>query len=167
MIIRDALAGDVPRLVAITLDVYRLTFQPLFPQADLITDFGEARFKPRFANALETIRVAERAGEILGFCLMTQGNIDILFVARGARGSGAGAALLDDAARRGAIKLECFAANQAARRFYRRHGWIEDAAYERDFAGGMKRFVRFVAIREQTGFALPAGARKIEVEPDA
>ena len=48
MNVRDAVAADVPRLVAITLDVYRRTFQPLFPDADLVTDFGEARFHRRF-----------------------------------------------------------------------------------------------------------------------
>ena len=76
--------------------------------------------------------------------MMTDGNIDMLFVAEGRRSVGCGKVLLDDAEARGATTLECFSVNTAARRFYERHDWKLSEAYARPYAGTECAFVRYV-----------------------
>lgn len=143
MTVRPARPDDVGAIAAVAADIYRRVFRPLLGNADL-SAFDAAHFARRFADSLPRIRVAEHAGRPGGFCLLTDGTIDILFVERGSRNAGLGAVLLRDAEAFGARRLECFAANEAARRFYEREGWRIDAEYRRDFAGASHSFVRFV-----------------------
>ena len=100
-------------------------------------------FGDRFAGAFARIRIAEQDARPLGFCLLTGDNIDMLFVLPEARRTGAGRLLLRDAEQRGAARLECFAANRPARRFYEREGWRAGEEYERAFGGHPHRFVQY------------------------
>lgn len=70
--------------------------------------------------------IAEQGGKVAGFALRNDGNLAGLYVVRGARNHGIGKALLD-LARDGQQRLEAWAyeANPAARRFYRREGFVE------------------------------------------
>ncbi len=84
------------------------------------------------------------SGEALvGFLLMTDGHIDMLFMDPTAVGRGGGALLLKEAEQQGARSLECFRDNHAARRFYERHGWHMEREYEREFAGKSRSFVLY------------------------
>jgi len=86
------------------------------------------------------------SGETLvGFLLMANGHIDMLFMDPAASGRGGGAALLREAEQRGARTLECFRDNHAARRFYERHGWQVQREYDREFAGKSRSFVLYAS----------------------
>jgi GNAT superfamily N-acetyltransferase len=140
LVIREARAADIPALAALVAASYRDAFAAIIGEAGLALrkdDFFVARFQRELAH----LRLAEADGDILGMAEMREGMLDMLFVRPGATGHGIGAALLADAEERGAVRLECFAENAGARRFYVRHGWREGEAYERDFAGGCYRFV--------------------------
>lgn len=70
--------------------------------------------------------VAETEGRIVGFCARSDDNISGLYVARDARSSGVGKALLDLAkANRDWITVWAYEKNEDARRFYRREGLVE------------------------------------------
>ncbi len=71
--------------------------------------------------------VAERDGRIVGYLVITGDWVDDLFLAPGETGHGIGAALLDlaKAQRPDGVCLWVFESNQGARRFYRRHGFVE------------------------------------------
>lgn len=71
--------------------------------------------------------VAERDGRVVGYLMITGDWVDDLFLAPGETGQGIGAALLDlaKAQRPDGLCLWVFETNHGARRFYRRHGFIE------------------------------------------
>jgi putative acetyltransferase len=132
----------VAAVAAVAAASYQAGFAGIL-EPEVLAARGEAFFAPRLAEAGARLRIVERLGRVLGFCLMTEGHIDMLFVAPEGQGSGAGSALLVDAEVRGACSLECFAANRAARDYYERHGWRVASAYRRDFAGRLRDFVRY------------------------
>ena len=142
MIVRPAAADDIAATAKVAAASYGTAFAALL-EPDVLAAHNAAFFAARFAANLERVRVAERDGAILGFCLMTDGHIDMVFVDPQVLGTGAGHALLDDAEQRGAASLECFAANAPARHFYERHGWRLTQAYSRPFAGQARDFVRY------------------------
>jgi GNAT superfamily N-acetyltransferase len=142
-LIRDATAADIPALAQIAADAYRATFLPIIGEAGLALRTPRF-FEGRFADEWRQLRLAEVNGEPTGFAEVRSGMLDMLFVRPGLTGRGIGLALLRDAEARGAVRLECFVENRAARRFYAREGWTEASVHERDFAGGRHRFVMFV-----------------------
>lgn len=142
MICRPAGQDDIAWLAETSASTYRLVFAPLLPDCDW-SGFDHAFFSARFLRQWSDVRIAEDARGCLGFCLVTGVKIDMLFVADGLRGNGAGLALLKDAEARGAATLECFAANSRARSFYERNGWIRTQAYARIFAGRNCAFIRY------------------------
>jgi putative acetyltransferase len=148
---RPAIARDIPWLVETSLATYGNVFAPLLRGFDMSV-FGASFFAERFGRDWQKVRVAVLADQPTGFCMMTDGNIDMLFVAGGQRSAGCGKLLLEDAEARGARSLECFAANLAARRFYERHGWIPAAGYARVFAGSNCAFLRYVKKRARRDY---------------
>jgi putative acetyltransferase len=125
---------------------YREAFAAILEPAALATR-GAAFFAGRFAGSWPDMRVAtegEGAGErVLGFALATRGHIDMLFVAPGATGRGAGGALLARLEEEGARTLECFRDNAPARAFYEKRGWRAREEYAREFAGRERDFVLY------------------------
>jgi putative acetyltransferase len=101
-------------------------------------------FAERFSASWERMLVALAGEEAIGFLLMTDGHIDMLFMDPDATGQGAGALLLAKAEALGATSLECFRDNLGARRFYERHGWRVAREYAREFAGRERSFVFYV-----------------------
>ena len=79
------------------------------------------------------------SGEILGFTdLESSGHIDMLYVAPGAKGGGVADALTDALvmyARKNAVSDIVVEASEAARRFYRKRGFIERGRKERVIDG--------------------------------
>jgi GNAT superfamily N-acetyltransferase len=141
VICRDATAGDVAWMTEVALDAYHLVFAAFLPGCDW-SAFDAAHFHRRFNESWPRIRIAED-GAPCGFALVTLGHIDMFFIDRTAQGRGLGAVLLADVASRGALSLESFAVNRAARRFYERAGWVATEHSSRPFAGVECDFVRY------------------------
>ncbi len=142
MRLRDAVAADVAATAEVAAASYRAAFAAIL-DPEVLARYDPAFFAARFAASLDRLRLAERDGRIIGFCLVTEAHIDMIFVAPDALGTGAGRALLADAQAHGASSLECFAANAPARHFYDRQGWRVTQAYTRFFAGRDRSFVRY------------------------
>jgi putative acetyltransferase len=142
VICRSATPDDIPWLIETSLAAYHNVFAPLLPHLDW-SSFGASFFEERFGRAWQKVRIASHDDRPIGFSLMTDSNIDMLFVAEGRRSAGCGRALLHDAEARGAKTLECFSINMAARRFYERHDWKLAEAYARPYAGAECTFVRY------------------------
>ncbi len=140
MRIRAAREADVAALSAVAAASYRAAFLSILGE-DGLAQRAEPFFVARFGSEWPTLRLAEQEGRILGFHQVREGRLDMLFLAPDAIGQGLGALLLADAEAQGAVALECFRDNHAARRFYERHGWRFDQALEREFAGVVRAFV--------------------------
>jgi putative acetyltransferase len=140
--VRAARPEDVPALAAIAERSYRSAFEGIL-EPEVLAGRDAAFFAARFASSWEHMLVAVMHEEPIGFLLMTDGNIDMLFMDPRASGQGGGALLLKEAEVLGAKSLECFRDNHGARRFYERHGWQVAKEYEREFAGGERSFVLY------------------------
>ncbi|MBD2745629.1 GNAT family N-acetyltransferase [Microvirga sp. BT688] len=143
MIVRPAGADDVPVLAAIAEQSYRAAFAGIL-EPDVLAGRDEAFFVERFTSSWKHMLVACSGERPVGFLLMTDGHIDMLFMDPVASGSGGGSLLLEAAEQQGARSLECFRDNHGARRFYERHGWQVEREYDRDFAGKSRSFVLYV-----------------------
>lgn len=146
MIVRTAEIRDLPALAEIVARSYRSAFMGILEE-DVLASRNAAFFAERFASSWERMLVAERAGDIAGFLLMTDGHIDMLFMDPAVSGQGGGSALLKEAEALGARSLECFRDDHGARRFYERHGWRVAREYEREFAGRKRTFVLYEKCR--------------------
>ena len=140
MIVRAADAADVTAVAEVASASYRAAFADILDAAELARR-DAASFVARFGENLDKLRVAEADGRVVGFSLVSGAHLDMLFIDPTAQGSGAGRALLAEAVGRGVSSLECFRANQPARRFYERLGWVVTRAYSRPFAGRVHDFV--------------------------
>ena len=140
MIVRPARAEDIPSLAAIAERSYRAAFADIL-ERDVLAGRDAAFFAGRFASSWERMLVTLEDDAPIGFLLMTDGHIDMLFMDPEASGKGVGALLLAEAEARGAKSLECFRDNHGARRFYERHRWRVTREYEREFAGKRRSFV--------------------------
>lgn len=96
-------------------------------------------FRRRLPERVERTTVAVHDGEVLGFVTIAGDELEELFVADAARGTGTAAALIDHGehqiARRYNIAwLAVVAGNVRARRFYERQGWVDhgEFAYRAD-----------------------------------
>ena len=143
MIVRPAEADDVPALSAIAERSYRAAFENIL-ELDVLESRDATFFATRFSSSWERTLVAASDGRPVGFLLMVDGHIDMLFMDPDASGRGGGALLLRKAEAIGAKSLECFRDNHAARRFYERHSWHVEREYEREFAGKSRSFVLYV-----------------------
>jgi putative acetyltransferase len=138
--VRTAGADDVPALAAIAERSYRAAFAGILEE-EVLESRDSTFFASRFASSWERMLVTCSGEMPVGFLLMTDGYIDMLFMDPVAGGRGGGTLLLEDAEARGARSLECFRDNYAARRFYERHGWHVEREYDREFAGKNRSFV--------------------------
>ena len=145
MIVRPARAEDIPVLAAIAERSYRAAFAVIL-EPEVLEGRNAVFFAERFASSWERMLVALEDDAPIGFLLMTDGHIDMLFMDPDAGGRGGGMLLLREAETRGARSLECFRDNYGARGFYERHGWRVTREYERDFAGKSRSFVFYEKI---------------------
>jgi putative acetyltransferase len=140
VIVRAAGANDINALAAIAERSYRAAFAGIL-EDHVLQGRDASFFAERFATSWERMLVAVSGEHPVGFLLMTEGHIDMLFMDPAASGRGGGALLLREAEVRGARTLECFRDNHGARRFYERHGWHVERAYDREFAGRSRSFI--------------------------
>jgi putative acetyltransferase len=141
--VRRASADDIPALAKIAERSYRVSFRDILEE-DVLVSRDAAYFSARFEDGWKRVLVALSGGTPIGFLLMINGHIDMLFMDPSATGKGAGGLLLREAELLGANSLECFRDNQGARRFYERHGWRIAKEYDREFAGRKHSFVFYV-----------------------
>jgi putative acetyltransferase len=141
--VRAAQAEDISALALVAERSYRSAFRHILEE-DALTSRDAAFFAARFEADWPRMTVALSGETLIGFLLMTDGHIDMLFMDPDASGKGAGALLLRHAEERGARSLECFRDNHGARRFYERHGWCIEREYDREFAGRSRSFVLYV-----------------------
>jgi putative acetyltransferase len=138
--VRVATIDDVPSLADIAQRSYRSAFADILEEK-VLGERDLAFFMGRFAQAWPRMLVVCSGETSIGFLLMTDGHIDMLFMDPAAGGQGGGALLLKEAELKGARSLECFRDNHGARPFYERHGWRVAREYEREFAGRKRSFV--------------------------
>ncbi|WP_136253953.1 GNAT family N-acetyltransferase [Onishia niordana] len=78
----------------------------------------------QYFGAVDLTCVKDGSGEILGFCGVHDGNIEMLFIAPHARGEGIGSLLLDDAVTaQGATRVDVNEQNPQALGFYQHKGF--------------------------------------------
>lgn len=100
-------------------------------------------FVGRFGELWPHVTAATEDGRIVGFSMVRQGHIDMLFIDPAAQARGIGAALLAAAEAAGARSLECFRDNHEARAFYEKHGWTLNQSLRRSFCGEDYDFVTY------------------------
>lgn len=98
---------------------------------DVVSVRTEASFRSRAAQRVADTTVATVDGDIAGFIMVVDDEVEQVYVARAGRGSGLAVALLARAEEMVAGNghefawLAVVAGNARARRFYERNGWID------------------------------------------
>jgi putative acetyltransferase len=142
VVLRPAAAEDVEALARVAHASFHAAFAGIMTAASL-AQRPLAFFVERFGVQWPQLTVALRDGRIVGFSLVREGHIDMLFVDPDAQARGVGKALLAGCEAGGARTLECFRDNREARAFYEKHGWTLDSALRRSFCGEDYDFVTY------------------------
>jgi len=123
LVFSGAVASDAPAIGAILND--------WIDEADWMVRVHAPGEYPGFGALLVAsceVTIAREQGRLVGFLAVQGADIQALYVVADARGRGVGRALLARAkAGAQALGLWVYQANAAARAFYRRHGFVEDA----------------------------------------
>jgi GNAT superfamily N-acetyltransferase len=128
MIVRSADKSEIDQLAKIWYDGWQDAHAAILP-AELARMRTPESFRERIAAALHRVRVVGPIGSPLGFHMLKHDELDQLFVSAQARGTGAAAALIEDAeaclAESGVQTawLACAIGNDRAARFYEKRGW--------------------------------------------
>ncbi len=146
MKIRPARSTDREVLATIVLAAIRGSFPTFVPADTLERWLADDAVGKYVASHWEECRVAEEAGEVVGCCFTDGDLLELLMVHPARQGRGIGAALVADAEARliqthPVIRLESFAANTSANRFYEARGW-QAAARTTDPDTGLEQ-IRF------------------------
>jgi len=126
--IRPAREDDRDVLVALAICTARANYMPFLGRDAIEMWMAGGGVMDHVDTHSGACRVAERDGEIVGFCVTKGPLIDLLMVAPAHQRSGIGRVLLADAearlfAEHASIRLESFADNSAANAFYQSQGW--------------------------------------------
>jgi GNAT superfamily N-acetyltransferase len=128
MDVRFADEREIDRLAQIWYDAWHDAHASIVPP-ELVRRRSLGQFRARLVRALAGVRVVGPPGAPVGLCMVKRDELDQLFVAAEARGTGAAAALLADAEARLAAAgvkiawLACAIGNDRAARFYEKYGW--------------------------------------------
>jgi GNAT superfamily N-acetyltransferase len=128
MQVRDAEESEVDHLARLWYDGWQDAHAKILP-ADLARLRTLESFRERMRAALPNVRAIGPMGAPIGFHLLKGEELDQLYVAAAARGSGIAAILIADAEARLAERgtkvawLACAIGNARAARFYERSGW--------------------------------------------
>jgi GNAT superfamily N-acetyltransferase len=104
----------------------------------------ERTFWTRAAQRVADTTVADVDGRVAGFIMVVGDEVEQVYVDEARRGTGIAAVLLAEAERQvragghDAAWLAVVAGNQPARRFYVKHGWVDEGPfdYQASAAGG-------------------------------
>ncbi|NYE38417.1 putative acetyltransferase [Nocardioides cavernae] len=155
--IRPAVPADMAAVADLWHDGWHDAHAGHVPEGLTAARTREA-FHGRTPSRVDDTTVAvSGSGELLGFVMVVDDEVEQLFVSRSARGSGLAAVLLAEAtAQVGAAGhdeawLAVVVGNARARRFYDKHGWADrgDLPYEvtaggETFISPCRRYVRSV-----------------------
>jgi putative acetyltransferase len=141
-ILRPAHPADIAALAELARRSYRAAFAGILTEAELATR-DLAYFRDRFALTWMKVTVLEDAGRLIGFGMLNDGHIDMIFLDPDDTGRGLGRRLMAYLETAGARTLECFADNHAARGFYERVGWRLSETYRRSYLGRDVEFVLY------------------------
>lgn len=125
--LRPATEDDVETIARIWHDAWRDGHLGHVPEA-LLSERTLDDFRRRVPQRIPHSTVAEYGSEVVGFATIEDDELEQLFVAESARGSGAARLLLAHGEQRIAERhpvawLSVVAGNARARRFYAREGW--------------------------------------------
>lgn len=149
--VRRATPDDARAIAEIRVDTWRVAYSGVIPQTvldALDVERGERFFRGAVVANGRAGFVAEQDGQIVGFTLLGPcrdldgiGELYAIYVREEAWGSGAGAALMDEAvewllARWDEAVLWVAEENPRARRFYERCGWIAEESRVEEVAPG-------------------------------
>ncbi|MBM3547685.1 MAG: GNAT family N-acetyltransferase [Alphaproteobacteria bacterium] len=140
--LRPAAPADVEALARVAHDSFHEAFASIMSPAAL-AQRPLAFFVERFSSQWPDLVAALDGKRIVGFSLVRNGHIDMLFIAPDAQARGVGKVLLEDAEAGGARTLECFRDNHLARAFYEKHGWRLTSSLRRTFCGEEYDFVTY------------------------
>jgi GNAT superfamily N-acetyltransferase len=129
MPLRPATTSDTEPLARLWYDAWQDGHAAVAPP-DLLRLRTFENFRARVPALLPSTTVFEDNGELLGFCTVEGDELNQLFVARSARGTGIAAELLADGENRlhksgvTTAWLACAMGNDRAARFYTKCGWV-------------------------------------------
>lgn len=140
LILRDAVPADAQRVGEIWHAGWRDGHIGHVPD-ELVAARTPESFPQRAAQRVAGTRVAEIAGDVAGFTMVVDDEIEQIYVAHAHRGSGVSARLMSDAVSRiradgyDRAWLAVVAGNLRARRFYAKQGWSDAGPFEYGAAG--------------------------------
>ena len=126
LLLRPATPDDGPAIAALYTAV-RIAAVPLMPPAIHTAEEDVAHFGALLSDGEHEGWIAEEAGRVAGFAILTATWLDGLYVHAEAQGRGIGTALLElaQALRPEGLGLWVFETNAPARALYSRHGFVE------------------------------------------
>jgi GNAT superfamily N-acetyltransferase len=133
--LRPATAADAAAVAAVWHDAWHDGHRGRVPDA-LLPDRDPAYFAGRARELVEHTTTAWDGERLLGVAIVVEDELQQLMVAAAARGTGVGVALIEAAEAQVAaagydeIWLAVVPANEPARRFYARRGWVDRGAEE-------------------------------------
>jgi GNAT superfamily N-acetyltransferase len=135
IVVRDAEPRELDQLARLWFDAWRDAHEPIVP-AELTRVRTLDNFRSRLAAALAHTRAVGPIGAPVGLSILKGDELNQLFVAPAARGTGVAVALIDDAEARlaaagvGTAWLACAIGNDRAARFYEKRGWRRTGTFE-------------------------------------
>jgi ribosomal protein S18 acetylase RimI-like enzyme len=102
---------------------------------ELVVVRTDESFDKRAAERVADTSVAVVSGDVAGFVMVVGDEVEQVYVSRDHRGSGIADVLLDSAERQVAANshpvawLAVATGNARARRFYERHGWVDEGEF--------------------------------------
>lgn len=127
-VVRAAEPSEADHLAQVWYQSWKDAHWDLLPDALKRVRTPES-FRERMAAGIARVRTIGPRGAPVGFYMLKHDELDQLFVSAAARGTGAAAALIEDAEARLAEQgtrtawLACAIGNHRAARFYEKHGW--------------------------------------------
>jgi ribosomal protein S18 acetylase RimI-like enzyme len=140
--VRPARAADAHAVARIWSDGWRDGHLGNVPD-ELVALRTEESFGERAAERTAGTVVATVGGEVAGFVMVVDDEVEQVYVSSRHRGTGVADALLAEAEGRvaagghGRAWLAVVAGNTRARRFYERHGWADEGPFEHHAPGGV------------------------------
>ncbi len=139
-IVRPATPADSPRVAVIWEAGWHEVHPGEVPDVLLTVRTSESFAARAVARVGDTL-VAEVDGDVVGFVMTEDDEVDQVYVAPSGRGTGAAADLLAEAERRirdaghASAWLAVVGGNSRARAFYERQGWVDEGPFAHDAPG--------------------------------